>query len=269
MDSLACPACTAGGALRLGRRGLRRCARCGHHWMVVGESVTPEQRDATYVAHYDGFRPDPRFAAAVRALLATELAPRVSTGARVLDIGCGNGEFLAAASEAGYDARGVDYYQAAVDACRARGLRADRADVLGPLPDEGPYDLVTLWDVLEHLERPAAILARCRGLLAPGGALFLKTPALGRLSVELSAAMPRWLGPLLNAPDHVQFFTPDSLDACLRQAGLTVTDRLTPQGMRSPSRGGPLRKRLGRRVVRALQRRSGDHNLLVLCRPRA
>src|SRR5262249_39926488 len=81
----------------------------------------------------------------------------------------------------------------------------------------GQFDAVTLWDVLEHVPDPCGFLARCRVLLRPEGRLFLNVPDLGSLEARILGA--RW--PLL-LPEHLNYFTRDSLRRVACRAGLTL-----------------------------------------------
>lgn len=103
-------------------------------------------------------------------------------GGRVLDIGCGGGFLLEELARRGYSGVGIDLSPESVEIARTR-LRdigaSDRLDAMvgsAYEPPEGPFDLVTLTDVLEHLEDPRACLAALRRQMAPGGLLVVSTP---------------------------------------------------------------------------------------------
>ena len=80
-----------------------------------------------------------------------------------------------------------------------------------------PFDVVTLWDVLEHVPEPQQFLSCCRALLRLGGCLFLNVP-------DLESKEARLLGrhwPLL-LPEHLNYFTRKSLGLCAGPAGFRV-----------------------------------------------
>jgi 2-polyprenyl-3-methyl-5-hydroxy-6-metoxy-1,4-benzoquinol methylase len=99
---------------------------------------------------------------------------------RVLDIGCGRGEFLSLLKEAGIPAIGVDLYESNVEICRAKGLEAYTADVFEYLQQQGPgaFDGVFCAQVVEHLP-PAqvwALVKAASAALRPNGRIALETP---------------------------------------------------------------------------------------------
>ncbi|MEO7277719.1 MAG: class I SAM-dependent methyltransferase [Sphingomicrobium sp.] len=103
------------------------------------------------------------------------LARFVPEGARVLDFGCGNGQFLKEASDAGYIAEGVELDQAARasaavnSGCTVQSLDEVRKSGVS-------YAVIHLGDVLEHLPDPAATLRDLQGLLAPAGLFLIEGP---------------------------------------------------------------------------------------------
>lgn len=229
-----CPVCDAASLARTGRlKGLTlfTCARCNHHYL----STAGADLASLYDAQYQGFRDDPVFQRNVREMLRARLAPDLPREARVLDVGCGNGEFLAACGERGYRALGIDFSEAAARACEARGLRATVGDFLTyDFAADAPFDLVTMWDVVEHLPDPVQFLRRARSLLAPSGWLVIKVPVVPDRAVRVSALVPRLAGTLLNAPSHVQYFLPQNLSTLLGRAGF---DRVSVEDLPA-MRGG-------------------------------
>lgn len=143
----------------------------------------------------------------------------------LLDVGCGPGLFLEEAVAAGWEARGVDLAPANVERARARGLAVERRRV-EELPGEGRFAAVTLLDLIEHLEDPAATLGHVRHLLRPGGRLAVYTPnhrgavvSLGRLLHRLG--MERPVEEVFGS-NHVVFFDDRTLPALLTRAGFRV-----------------------------------------------
>lgn len=100
---------------------------------------------------------------------------------RVLDIGCGTGTMLGYLSRYGA-VEGIDSEEAAVQFCRRRGIRRVRRAEAPPLPfPERHFDLVTAFDVIEHIDAEAEMLAEIHRVLAPGGFFVATVPAFGFL----------------------------------------------------------------------------------------
>jgi SAM-dependent methyltransferase len=252
-----CPVC--GRAPRRGKT-IGFC-ECGHRWLLTSEAKHRSVEADTYTSQYAGYVPDQEFAAFARRFVVAEIADRCPPPARLLDVGCGAGEFLEVANALGYDATGIDVSEQAVSICRAKGINSH----VGDLPSAGlpgKFDVITMWDVVEHVRDPCALLAKAAELLSDRGLLFAKVPAFGSLSVRMSDLVPRLAGPLLRAPAHVQFFTPSSLARLGSNAGLAMQcDRRGD--IRSPPKPRSVKHGLILIAEDVVKRLSGDHNLFV------
>jgi SAM-dependent methyltransferase len=136
---------------------------------------------------------------------------------RLLDVGCGNGAFVARMKALGWRAEGIDPDAQGVAAARAAGLDVTEGmlDALDDGEHAGAYDAITLSHVIEHVHDPLADLQRARRLLRPGGTLWIATPNLESLGHRRFGRS--WLG--LDPPRHLVLFTRASLDDLLRRAG--------------------------------------------------
>jgi SAM-dependent methyltransferase len=155
---------------------------------------------------------------------------------RALDVGCGTGVFLEYMGRAfsGLHREGVE-----LDPNRAAQARAcnagatihvgDAWEVLRGLP--GPFDLVTLWDVFEHVTAPRELLAELARVLAPDGVIYIQTihersllPLVGRLAFTLSGGRFRYPVRRTHDAHHLVFFTIEGLRGLARGAGLRSRD---------------------------------------------
>jgi len=111
-------------------------------------------------------------------------------GDRLLDIGCGMGEFLDVAARGGFRAFGLEPSRTAAEIARRRHpvVRGELGNVEFKA---GAFDAATAWSVLEHVPAPADFLRKVRGLLAPGGCLALRVPDVRGLLPALSLAAYR------------------------------------------------------------------------------
>jgi SAM-dependent methyltransferase len=116
------------------------------------------------------------------ALLGPALGGRLPGKARVLDAGCGTGFNLLALSRLGR-ATGIDLAPEALAFCKERGVRAVRASLLGLPFADATFDAVTSFDVLYHawVTDDRAAVGEMARVLAPGGALLVRVPALRAL----------------------------------------------------------------------------------------
>lgn len=145
----------------------------------------------------------------------------------VLDVGCGGGKKFAQLAE-GFIPHGIEIEAKtaakANDLFSARGGRAVHADGvsgLAALP-RGYFTGVVLWSYLEHEARPLEALEGVRNVIRHDGVVVVKVPNYGSLNRRLFG---RWW-PGFRHPDHVQYFTPQTLKALARRAGFGARFRL-------------------------------------------
>jgi len=136
-------------------------------------------------------------------------------GKRVLDVGCAGGAFLVAAQQCGFEAVGVEPARWMA----AHGRKTYNVDIRdgilqpGMFPEQS-FDMITLWDVVEHLTNPKETLDLIRSLLKPGGILLVNYPDIASWAARLlGSRWPFWLSV------HLLYFTPPTITAQLRRSG--------------------------------------------------
>lgn len=140
---------------------------------------------------------------------------------RVLDVGCGNGEFLLSLEQRGWEVHGVEFSAEAAALARAKGLAVHRGELTSAAFPPSFFDVVTLWHVAEHLPDPLSELTEIRRVLRDDGLLVLEVPNSDCLSRRLCGAQWRqW-----DVPRHLQHFTPTTLERALTQAGFALIHR--------------------------------------------
>jgi SAM-dependent methyltransferase len=149
------------------------------------------------------------------------IVQRFVADGRLLDIGCASGQFLRAATEAGWEEI-VGVEPADELAHKAESILAGKGSVIGSTLQEArlnpaSFEAVTLWDVLEHVEAPLEFLALAASLVRPGGFLFVNVPDLQSIPARVFGG--RW--PLL-LPEHYNYFSPTSLKICGEKVGLKL-----------------------------------------------
>jgi 2-polyprenyl-3-methyl-5-hydroxy-6-metoxy-1,4-benzoquinol methylase len=248
------------------RNGLRlniyRCADCGHRWLPA-TADQQRQIELSYSREYAGFRMDEHFNSVVTRELEQRIGAIARPPARLLDVGCGNGEFLAAATRFGYQAKGIDISEGAVALACEKKLDAIAGDFLTQEFGDH-YSLVTMWDVLEHLQNPFQFVSRARELLHEQGALVIKVPSYGSANFALLHAAKSRSSVLLGAPDHVQYFTKESLSRLLHRAGFDHLTWFPDMTFRSKRPSRSLRKILARSLQKQIGRLAKNQNLYLM-----
>ena len=145
-------------------------------------------------------------------------------GRPLLDVGCHIGVFVEIAARRGWEAWGVEPSLWAVERAQANGLHVVQGTTATADLPTGYFDVVTLWDVIEHLADPRGELERVHRLLKPGGVVVVHTIDIDSLLARLMGARWPWLMEM-----HVYYFSRRTLRMMLQQCGFEViSDR--PQG---------------------------------------
>lgn len=136
-----------------------------------------------------------------------EIAKRRFKG-KLLDVGCSTGFFLDYASRKGWEVFGCELSENSANIARSRG---NSEIAIGSFPDIGYpsryFDVVTMWDVVEHVREPALFVSEAFRVLRPGGLLALSTPNYDSLTRMMIGA--RWEAIIPSR--HLQLFTPKTL----------------------------------------------------------
>jgi 2-polyprenyl-3-methyl-5-hydroxy-6-metoxy-1,4-benzoquinol methylase len=249
---LTCPACAATGRLlRLlvdpGCR-LAQCSTCGTQYLrrptggwapdgssalATSEQTSEHSADGTESQYWDPYKfvvyesDDVRRGYDARYDLAFQMArAQVGPATSVLDVGCGIGNFLEWARRHGLQGTGVDVDAQAIAVAQSRGLTAGFADDVEALLGNDPtVDVLTLWDVIEHVFDPEAFLGQFLVRLKPGGAILLETPDAAFPVRALLRGLHAASGGRLNMVDtmyyweHKVYFTEEGLRRLLAAHG--------------------------------------------------
>ncbi len=223
-----------------------KCGDCAHRW--IGTTDTQQEKiEAQYTTGYAGFRADDVFRVNVKREITKRLSFLVPRGSRVLDVGCGNCDFVEIASGLGYNASGIDVSQSAATLGQSRGLNVVSGDFKTHNFNH-QFEVISFWDVLEHLRDPQVFLFRARELLTESGVLWIKVPTFGELNFHLLRGFNGKAPLLLGAPAHIQFYTRESMCALLATCGFSRVSWFKTEGFRSRPPTRSPRKILGRMV---------------------
>jgi 2-polyprenyl-3-methyl-5-hydroxy-6-metoxy-1,4-benzoquinol methylase len=149
---------------------------------------------------------------------SVDFVRRFARSGRLLDLGCAYGFFLKEA-RSHFETFGIELAEHAAASCREAGL-----NVLSGVANEtnmeqiGKVDVITMFDVIEHLPQPREVLARCYRYLKPGGVIVITTG-------DFASIVARWAGAkwrLMTPPQHLWYFTKESLRRTSSQFSLSM-----------------------------------------------
>jgi 2-polyprenyl-3-methyl-5-hydroxy-6-metoxy-1,4-benzoquinol methylase len=221
-EALTCPVCTGRSFKKRFTKGGRdfwRCRECGaeRQWPLWDEAELEKYyRDSWFNGLYKPFVETPGMLARRSEYRLNQIRSYVMPG-RLLDIGCSDGEFVAAAIRAGHDAEGIDFSGEAVARAKSMGrpvsqYRAENFE------GNGLYDTITAFDLIEHVRNPRSFVENVRRLCAPSGVFVLTTPDLGSWSRRLMGK--RWY--FYIPEEHLFYFTRDNIRSLLNATGFEV-----------------------------------------------
>ncbi len=189
-----------------------KCTRCGH--VFVSPRPSQSELDSVYGAgdYYDraaGERTRLLGEAAQRLKRLEKLCKRMGLPRQLLDIGCASGYFIKTAAQHDWSVTGIDRSAELVkQAQQYPGVRVVRGVLEQTAMPDGPFPVVTAWEVIEHAVAPKAFFASVASNVAPGGLLALSTPlANGVPARVMGVRFPMW-----TPPEHLSLFTRRSIN---------------------------------------------------------
>lgn len=217
---------------------LYRCEDCEH--IFVYPTPTSEEIEAVYrksyfqksegegglgYADYDGDK------AGLASTFDKYLAKmgNLESGKKILDVGCATGSFLDRAKEKGFKTYGVEISEFGAQESNSRGHETIRGTI-EDMSGANRFDVVTMWDVFEHMTDPARALTCAHQLLTPNGLIAINT--IDSSSVPAKILGKRWH--LVVPPEHLQYYSSASLRKILEDNGfevlkmLRITKRFSP-----------------------------------------
>ena len=226
-----CPACAGSGIRHFAEIRHFQYDRCGDCGFVFANPAPSDRASSEFYnsPFYDNYRSleeetierQPYFS------ISSYTDPRRLAGwltcdksAKILDFGCGPASFIAMLrDEFGFqNVEGLELNQRSADiAERSYGIK------LTPTPEQlkhkGAYDVIILFEVIEHLTDPAGVVSLCRDLLAPGGQIFITTPSVRNIPGRF---FPSHCGHY-TGPSHVSLFTEDAMNGLLSRFGFRIS----------------------------------------------
>ncbi len=134
---------------------------------------------------------------------------------RILDIGCGDGHFLAVAKRKGWEVFGTEYTNEAVNVCREKGIQIHQGSIQNYVADQ--FDVITSFEVLEHINDGREHLSKINELLRNKGLFYFTTPNFNSMSRRVLGG--KWN--VIEYPEHLLYYTKPTISKILNDAGFS------------------------------------------------
>ncbi len=196
---------------------LVKCRRCG----LVTLAPTPswDQLSKFYPrSYYAGGPSEGLLARLADSLDSVRRGKPETKRGRLLDVGCGNGDFLASMATLGIEVYGVEPSESGYAICKSRGLNVQNAFLDQTEFREEYFDVITINHVLEHVPDPSLTLRQIRRLLKPDGILIVQVPNLDSFAFRVSGA--HYLH--LDVPRHLSHFSKSTLVGLLKKEDFRI-----------------------------------------------
>jgi len=209
-----------------------RCRECGLTYVTprLGDSSLLEQvYDEAYWSSnsasergYTDYRADERLYLKTYRRRLSVLRRHFDGAGRVLDVGCAAGYFLEVMRGEGWDVTGLEPSAAILPFAEERlGRENVKGGRLGEVDlEEGSFDLITMWDVIEHIPDPVGAVREVGRLLAPGGKLLIETQNVSSTAARVLGR--RWQH--YKHAEHIYHFDPSTLERMLGEAGFEILE---------------------------------------------
>lgn len=199
-----------------------KCPSCGQIFTGL-RAATPKDfyNDANYFEKmYGGFKMHPaKFWHRIVAHRRLRLIERFKTKGKLLDVGCGYGIFLHMAKQKGWDVFGVELSQPAVTYCQTvYNLNIFNGEIEHANFSEQFFDVITGWDILEHIPDPPSFLKTIRQLIKKDGILALSLPNIQSWAAKFSGS--KWW--TLLPKEHLWHFSPETLSRLLNEQNYKI-----------------------------------------------
>jgi 2-polyprenyl-3-methyl-5-hydroxy-6-metoxy-1,4-benzoquinol methylase len=218
---------------------LLRCATCGQ----LASSCSIEAHAAS-LKIWDtnaGTTPDARSVERYRTVVTRRLDGVLAllgerdSVPKLLDVGCSSGALLAVARDMGFAVRGVEPAPAAAQSAQRAGFEVFQGLLHEAAYADASFDACVMFEILEHVNEPLALMRECARVLRPGGVLVVNTP--NAASWTARAMQARWEGfSLMAMGGHASFFNPASLTLLAERCGFGVA-RIETRNVRFYEKG--------------------------------
>jgi 2-polyprenyl-3-methyl-5-hydroxy-6-metoxy-1,4-benzoquinol methylase len=222
-----CPVCRASSirdGIKLGDYSIELCTQCGLRFAPDAFNVRTDYDQVYDSEDYIKTQVEPISCVADQHTFAEHATYRpffkhvqYTPGDKLLDVGCGVGRFLHGAHSKGWRVEGIDFSKKAIEIGKRYAKFSMSVASLEDVAQTGKrFNVVTVFEVLEHLSQPISILEKCKRVLERNGSIFCTVPNWECYIVQHSTT-PAWIPPI-----HLLFFNESSLRTLASKAGLDV-----------------------------------------------
>ena len=194
------------------------CNQCGH--VYANPRWSEDELVTAYTAVEDQIYVTERAGRELtfqKHLAAMEKHIGAANGRSLLDVGAYIGVFVEVAQAAGWNASGVEPSTWAAKEAQRHGLNVIQGTQDAPVLQGSQFDVVTMWDVIEHVAEPLAEVQKANRLLKPDGWLVVHTMDIDSLTARLMGSRWPWLMDM-----HLHYFSQQSMTYMLQLAGFEV-----------------------------------------------
>jgi 2-polyprenyl-3-methyl-5-hydroxy-6-metoxy-1,4-benzoquinol methylase len=142
---------------------------------------------------------------------------------RLIDVGCGIGYFLEIAKQRGWEVFGTEYTDNAVEICRKKGINMQQGVLDSMNYETGYFDVITSFEVMEHINNPNSEVENFSKILRQGGLLYITTPNFNGFSRHIAKA--DWN--IVHYPEHLSYYTPKTISYLMKLHGFKTKKILT------------------------------------------
>jgi len=164
----------------------------------------------------------------------------------LLDVGCGAGLFLGVAIERGWKVYGTEYSDKAIEVCEAKGIQMKKGELKVSDFEGTQFDVITSFEVIEHINNPQKEMKNTVELLRPGGLFYCTTP-------NFNALTRYYIGQdynIIKYPEHLSYYTPKTLNYLCKEFGL-IPKKMLATGISFSRLSGSINKDPGEPIVGA------------------
>jgi 2-polyprenyl-3-methyl-5-hydroxy-6-metoxy-1,4-benzoquinol methylase len=202
-------------------KGLVKCADCSFVFMERIPSIAElSDHYSAYAYEAEGYLSPITIKS--YNLLLDEFEPYRKTG-KLLDVGCGRGWFLNEAKKRGWEVYGTEYSDKAIELCQAEGINMKQGAIDSGKFDLASFDVITSFEVIEHINNPHEDLNHISKLLRTGGLFYCTTP-------NFNSLMRYYLKHEYNVieyPEHLSYYTKSTLNKVAKMHQLKPVKFLT------------------------------------------